>query len=103
MTHEDATRKLAECRQRIDGIDSDLRRLLNQRASVVEEILRMKDLLNLPIQEPRREEEVLRNAIAANPGPLTAEALKRIFERVMEEMRGLERALREHKQAGTQS
>jgi len=103
MTHEEATRVLAECRQRIDGIDAELRQLLNRRATVVEEILRMKDVLSLPIHEPRREDDVYRNVTAGNPGPLSADALKRIFERVMEEMRGLERALREQKSAGNQS
>ena len=103
MTHEEATRVLAECRRRIDGIDTELRQLLNQRATVVEEVLRMKDILNLPIQEPRREGEVFRNVTEGNPGPLTPEALKRIFERVMGEMRGLEHALREHKQAGNKA
>jgi len=103
MNHEDASRILAECRRRIDGIDSDLRRLLNERATVVEEVLRMKDVLSLPIQEPKREDEVFRNVTAGNTGPLTDEAMKRIFERVMEEMRGMERAMRESKQAGKQA
>jgi chorismate mutase len=40
---------------------------------------------------PEREEEVLRNVLAANEGPLSNEAVRRLFERVIDETRALER------------
>ena len=66
-------------------------RLLNERTEVVEEIGRIKQELSLPIYEPKREDEVFSNVIAHNPGPLTAEAVKRVFERIIDEMRNIQR------------
>jgi chorismate mutase-like protein len=83
--------RLAECRREIDVLDLKILALLNERTRVVEEIGRIKRKLTLPIYEPKREDEVFRNVTAANPGPLTAEALKRIFERVIDEMRTIQR------------
>jgi chorismate mutase len=83
--------RLAECRREIDVLDLKILALLNERTRVVEEIGRIKQKLTLPIYEPKREDEVFRNVTAANPGPLTAEALKRIFERVIDEMRTIQR------------
>jgi chorismate mutase len=83
--------KLAKCRERIDAIDLKLLALLNERTVVVEEIGRIKQNLTLPIYEPRREEQVFHNVTSNNGGPLTGEALKRIFERIIDEMRTVQR------------
>jgi chorismate mutase len=45
----------------------------------------------LPVYEPKREEMVYANVTGCNQGPLTAEALRRIFERVIDEMRQIQR------------
>jgi len=52
-----------------------------------EEIGQVKAAMNLPVYEPKREEDVFRNVIEHNGGPLTTDALKRIFERIIDEMR----------------
>lgn len=83
--------KLAECRRQIDAVDRKLLALLNERTQIVEEIGRIKQTLSLPIYEPRREDEVFRNVTAQNQGPLSSEALKRIFERIIDEMRSIQR------------
>lgn len=83
--------KLAECRRQIDAVDRKLLALLNERTQIVEEIGRIKQLLSLPIYEPKREDEVFRNVTAQNQGPLSSEALKRIFERIIDEMRTVQR------------
>lgn len=83
--------QLAECRRKIDVLDMRLLELLNERTRVVEEIGRIKRHLSLPIYEPRREEEVFRNVTANNSGPLTAEAVKRVFERIIDEMRNIQK------------
>ncbi|HEV2689807.1 MAG TPA: chorismate mutase [Bryobacteraceae bacterium] len=83
--------RLAECRQKIDVVDLKLLALLNERTRIVEEIGRIKQKLTLPIYEPKREDDVYRNVTTNNPGPLTAEALKRIFERIIDEMRTIQR------------
>lgn len=83
--------KLAECRRQIDAVDRKLLALLNERTQIVEEIGRIKQTLSLPIYEPKREDEVFRNVTAQNQGPLSSEALKRIFERIIDEMRTVQR------------
>ncbi len=91
MTKEDGLRALAECRQRIDAIDVKLLALINERTTVVRRIGRVKQNLDLPIYEPRREDEVFANVLAANQGPLPGEAVRRIFERIIDEMRQVQR------------
>jgi len=83
--------QLAECRRKIDVLDMRLLELLNERTRVVEEIGRIKRHLSLPIYEPRREEEVFRNVTTNNSGPLTSEAVKRVFERIIDEMRNIQK------------
>jgi chorismate mutase len=83
--------RLAECRTLIDAVDLKLLALLNERTRIVEEIGRIKQNLSLPIYEPKREDQVFHNVTNNNNGPLTAEALKRIFERIIDEMRNIQR------------
>lgn len=83
--------RLAECRSQIDDVDLKLLALLNERTRIVEEIGRIKQKLSLPIYEPKREDQVFHNVTSHNRGPLTAEALKRIFERIIDEMRTIQR------------
>ena len=68
--------------------------LLNERTKVVEEIGRIKQALGLPIYEPKREDDVFHNVVEHNEGPLPAEAVKRLFERIIDEMRTLQRMRR---------
>ncbi len=83
--------QLAECRRKIDVLDMRLLELLNERTRVVEEIGRIKQHLALPIYEPKREEQVFQNVTSHNPGPLSAEAVKRVFERIIDEMRNIQK------------
>jgi chorismate mutase len=83
--------RLAECRHQIDAVDLKLLVLLNERTRIVEEIGRIKQNLSLPIYEPKREDQVFHNVTSNNHGPLSAEALKRIFERIIDEMRNIQR------------
>jgi chorismate mutase len=77
--------KLADCRRKIDAVDVKIVELLNQRTEIVHEIGGIKRQFALPIYEPKRE-----NVTNNNPGPLTADALKRIFERIIDEMRTIQ-------------
>jgi chorismate mutase len=83
--------KLADCRRRIDAVDLKILALLNERTSIVEEIGRIKQRLTLPIYEPKREETVFHNVTSHNNGPLASEAVKRVFERIIDEMRTVQR------------
>jgi chorismate mutase len=87
----DTMQVLAECRERIDEIDRRLVELLNQRSAVVEKIGRAKKAAELPIYEPKRESQVFDNITAHNSGPLTEDGLKRIFERILDEMRRIQK------------
>jgi chorismate mutase-like protein len=91
MNPESAWKALAECRDRIDILDLRILALLNERTRIVEEIGRIKQELAMPIYEPKREDEVFRNVTENNRGPLTAEGVKRVFERIIDEMRNVQR------------
>ncbi len=91
MNGDDALRRLTECRDGIDEVDLRILKLLNERTSIVEEIGRIKRTMDLPIYEPKREEDVFRNVTEHNGGPLPPEAVKRIFERIIDEMRTVQR------------
>lgn len=80
-----------ELRERIDALDRQLVTLLSERASCALDIGRLKEKAGLPIYQPVREAEVLANVREANHGPLDNEAMTRLFERIIDEARRLER------------
>ncbi len=85
---------IEELRRRIDVIDDQLVRLLNVRVACALEIGRLKHDAGLPIYQPEREAQVLeqvRTAATQLAGPLEAEAVVRIFERIIDEARRAER------------
>ena len=91
MTRDEALAKLEECRVLIDNVDQRIVALLNERTQVVEEIGRVKRESALPIYEPKREEQVFANVTGSNHGPMSSDALRRIFERIIDEMRKIQR------------
>jgi chorismate mutase len=91
MSKESADKALAVCREKIDGVDLRLLALLNERTHIVEEIGRIKQEHRMPIYEPKREDQVFDNVMRNNPGPLSGDAVKRIFERIIDEMRVVQR------------
>ena len=82
-------------RRRIDAIDTQLMGLLNSRGVCAVEIGRLKRRLGLPVYSPEREAEILDRVMRENPGPLEAGALRRVFERIIDESRRLERIAEE--------
>ena len=89
MTKGYSAADLTRCRERIDELDVRLVELLNERTEIVEEIGRVKQHLTLAVYE--REEQVFANIQQHNRGPLPTEALKRIFERIIDEMRTVQK------------
>jgi chorismate mutase-like protein len=87
-------RTLDELRDDIDRVDEVLVRLLNERARVACEIGQLKKALGVDVYQPEREKQVLAHVrgIAAE-GPLGADAIARLFERIIDEARSLERRL----------
>ncbi|MBP6716166.1 MAG: chorismate mutase [Acidobacteria bacterium] len=82
---------LGELRRAIDEIDEQLVVLLNQRAAHALEVGRIKHAAGMAVYQPAREAEVLAHVCALNAGPLDDGAVTRLFERVIDENRRLER------------
>lgn len=78
-------------RRRIDMIDEQLMRLLNSRSACAVEIGKVKRALGLPVYSPEREAWILERVMRENPGPLDPTAVRRVFERIIDESRRLER------------
>ena len=91
MTRDEAVARLDEFRVLIDEVDRRIVDLLNERTRVVEDIGRVKREAKLPIYEPKREDQVFANVAGVNHGPITQEAVRRIFERIIDEMRTIQR------------
>ena len=83
---------LDDLRADIDRVDEVLVRLLNERARVACEIGRVKKEQGVELYQPDREKQVLAHVRSiASEGPLGAEAIARLFERIIDEARRLER------------
>jgi chorismate mutase len=82
---------IADWRRKIDEIDRQLVALISQRAHAAHEIGKLKRGIGMPIYEPNREQSVFENARQANKGPLADRDLLRIYERIMDVMRAIQR------------
>ena len=84
---------LTPWRERIDALDEAVIHLLNERAGYAAEIGEIKHRIGIAVYAPTREEDVLRNVLRANAGPLPPASVRRLFERIIDETRALERKL----------
>jgi chorismate mutase len=91
MAEERIVALLESLRKRIDELDEQLVRLLSARAACALEIGRVKRSAGIEIYQPSRETEVLGHVEAVNRGPLDDGAIRRLFERIIDEARRLER------------
>ena len=80
-----------DLRIEIDRLDRELLRIFNERADLALRIGEIKKTLDLPVYDPKREKLIFDEMSAANPGPLENDAIIRLFERVIDESRSLER------------
>jgi len=85
---------LEDLRKRIDEINLKLVALFNQRARLAQQIGRLKHHDGAPIYQPVRERQVLDRVVAHNPGPLSGDHLRRIFQEIISACTALEHALR---------
>ena len=81
---------LAPLRQRIDELDREIVRLLNERAQVGIEIGHAKVAAGLRIYDPGREDEVLQRVADANRGPVGDEELLALYRQIIALTRRLE-------------
>lgn len=83
--------RVEDLRLRIDQIDDQLMKLLNARSACAVEVGRIKRRIAMAVYQPEREKWILDRVERNNPGPLDSGALRRVFERVIDESRRLER------------
>ena len=91
MTPEEAQAKLEEYRMLIDDVDRRIVALLNERTARRREHRPRQTRGQLPVYEPKREDQVFANITGANHGPLTHDSVRGIFERIIDEMRSIQR------------
>jgi chorismate mutase len=99
---------LEALREEIDRLDEVIVRLLDRRARCAYAVGRLKHAHGLGIYEPSREASVMAHVKAVNAsleGPLTEEAITRLYERIMDEARRIQRldGERQHPQTKTES
>ena len=83
---------LDDLRDDIDRVDEALVRLLNERTRIACEIGHLKKTMGIEVYQPAREKQVIAHVRSiATEGPLGADAIARLFERIIDEARGLER------------
>ena len=85
--------EIDEIRRRIDLLDDVLLRIFNERARLALEIGHVKKEMGLPVYDPAREKRIFARMKEANAGPLDGGAIVRMFERVVDESRRLERIM----------
>jgi chorismate mutase-like protein len=82
---------IEDWRNKIDEVDRKLVKLLSERARAAVEIGKLKRNTSMPIYEPDRERIVFENVQEANPGPLPGRDLVRIYERIIDVMRNIQK------------
>ena len=88
---QEPTLTIDQIREAIDALDDELLRIFNERASLALHIGEIKKERGLAVYDPNREKKIFARMKAANPGPLDDGAIVRLFERVIDESRRLER------------
>lgn len=81
-------------RSQIDRLDLQILKLLNERASLAAEVGRIKTDHGTEVFSPAREEEILRNVIEANRGPLDEGTVRAIYRELMSGSRSLQRVVK---------
>jgi len=85
---------LSPLRDRIDAIDAQLLQMLNERASIVAEVGRVKRASGIPVYAPHRERQVIERVLARNEGPLEDRTIEAIWRELMSGSFRLELPLR---------
>ena len=83
--------EIADWRRKIDGLDEQIVRLINERAAAARAIGELKQKSGLPVYEPNREKDVFDHVRRSNPGPLSDVEVVDIYERIIDVMRALQK------------
>ena len=90
MEDADVQERVRALRERVDEVDRELIRALNERARIVQEIMALKAETGAPVYDPRREEEILQRVVEQNEGPIYDSSMRDIFEMILHRIRDLE-------------
>ncbi len=90
MEDAEAQERVRGLRERVDEVDRELIRALNERARIVQEIMALKAASGAPVYDPRREEEILQRVVEQNEGPIYDSSMRDIFELILHRIRDLE-------------
>ncbi len=90
MDNSEMQGKVQELRDRVDEVDRELIRALNERARIVQEIMAIKSEAGTSIYDPKREEEILQRVVEINPGPIYDSSMRDIYELILHRIRDLE-------------
>ncbi|MFC1614031.1 chorismate mutase [Gemmatimonadota bacterium] len=91
MQQDNSDKDIGNWRDKIDAIDDQLLELFNRRAGYALEIGKIKRMISRPVYCPQREEQIYSHIREINSGPLSDSAVSRLFERIIDETRRLER------------
>jgi chorismate mutase-like protein len=83
--------EISDWRQKIDELDEQIVRLINQRAEAAQAIGQLKQKGSLPVYEPQREQNVFEHVRRSNPGPLSNTEIVDIYERIIDVMRSIQK------------
>jgi chorismate mutase len=90
MANAEMQERIRELRERVDEVDRELIRALNERARIVQEIMALKVEAGAPVYDPKREEEILQKVVEMNTGPIYDSSMRDIFEMILHRIRDLE-------------
>ncbi len=79
--------RIGELRARVDAIDCEIVKLLNERAQLALDIRELKPKVRMALYDPKREEEIFEHLSSCNDGPLYDDNLREIFEAILHVMK----------------
>jgi chorismate mutase-like protein len=83
-------KKIEELREQVDKIDEKIVGLLNERAQIALAIRKFKEEKGISIYDTEREGEIYRKLSANNSGPLSDEAIREIYKKILHYMKDME-------------
>jgi len=103
LNQSEAEKLLIELRDEIDKLDKSIVQLLNKRTLYAVYIGRVKGELGLPSYSPEREKEISEKINSYLEEPLTKQALQRIYERIIDESRAIQKEEGKNKKSESHS
>ena len=82
--------RIQSLRDRLDEIDVEIVRTLNERARLLHDLATVKGEAGAQLFDPQREEEILQRVAEENPGPIYDSTMREIFAVIMHRIRDIE-------------